>query len=231
MLADFVAGVTSVGTGSLDVYMARTLFRQEDGSSLRNGVFVDVGAYDGYHGSASLTLEKALGWTGVCIEAQAHLYERLIKHRSCIALNAAAHNYTGVVRFTQPSTTDPGDFIQMMGGITDAYDPRHTELIRSSSPGIQITEVEVQAVRLQDVLAEHGIKHVDYMKLDTENSEAWVLAGMDFNAVSVDVLQVEEIWPSNSGPVYARLFANGYVLVEKVEKDLIFLHKSRLVHV
>jgi len=35
---------------------------------MRNGVFVDVGAYDAISLSNSFVFERELGWTGICVE-------------------------------------------------------------------------------------------------------------------------------------------------------------------
>jgi hypothetical protein len=43
----------------------------------KDGVFVDIGAYDGIIMSNTYYLERELGWTGVCVEADKEIYERL----------------------------------------------------------------------------------------------------------------------------------------------------------
>lgn len=45
----------------------------------QNGIFVDVGAHDGIAWSNSLILEKEFGWTGLCIEGNFDLYEKMKK--------------------------------------------------------------------------------------------------------------------------------------------------------
>ena len=213
-----------------DEFVIQTLFRNEDGSYKRGGVFVDVGAYDGYH-SNTYNLEVVLGWTGVCLEPQPHMFNILTQFRTCVALPVAAYNRTGTVDFTVAVSArdDPGDFIQMMGGITEAYDPRHVALIQGSAG--RLDQITVPTVRLADVLAQHGIPRVDLLKIDVENSEAQVLEGVDFDAVFVDVVQVEEIWSSNTGPVYDLMAAHGFDLIGKHGKDLIFRNRKQLTHI
>lgn len=65
-----------------------------------NGVFVDVGAYDGVESSNTLALEQ-LGWTGICIEGNPDVYKSLIQNRKCACINAAATDYNGVCNFGQ----------------------------------------------------------------------------------------------------------------------------------
>src|SRR3974390_100826 len=55
----------------------------------RNGVFVDVGAYDGISFSNTLMFERELGWTGLCIEPNPDVFPRLIENRSATCLEIA----------------------------------------------------------------------------------------------------------------------------------------------
>lgn len=48
----------------------------------RNGYFLDIGAYDGVYFSNSLTLEKSLGWEGICIEPNPLVYGQLKSNRT-----------------------------------------------------------------------------------------------------------------------------------------------------
>lgn len=41
------------------------------------------------------------------------------------------------------------------------------------------------------VLATTGVKHIDYMVIDTEGNEPQIIASIDFSAVQIDYLMVE----------------------------------------
>jgi len=43
----------------------------------RNGIFVDVGAFDGINLSNTYLLEKEHGWNGICIEANSESFKKL----------------------------------------------------------------------------------------------------------------------------------------------------------
>src|SRR5207244_12639635 len=53
----------------------------------RDGVFVDVGAYDGIALSNTYYFEKELGWSGSFIEPNPVAFERLAQNRNCVSLN------------------------------------------------------------------------------------------------------------------------------------------------
>ena len=50
---------------------------------LRDGFFVEAGACGGMSGSASLALERDLGWQGICVEPLDFYYRILVRNRSC----------------------------------------------------------------------------------------------------------------------------------------------------
>ncbi|KAK3884061.1 hypothetical protein Pcinc_011649 [Petrolisthes cinctipes] len=55
----------------------------------KNGVFVEVGGYEGESLSNSLYFEKTLGWTGLLVEPDPILWDTLFsKHRKCYTIHA-----------------------------------------------------------------------------------------------------------------------------------------------
>lgn len=65
----------------------------------RNGVFVDIGAYDGITGSNSLFFEKELGWSGLCIEPLPEPFAKLKTIRNCQLVNTCVAAQEGLVEF------------------------------------------------------------------------------------------------------------------------------------
>lgn len=63
-----------------------------------NGIFVDVGAYDGIQTSNTYLLEQ-LGWNGICIEAHPHYYSELQKNRRCTCVEKAVTDFKGITTF------------------------------------------------------------------------------------------------------------------------------------
>lgn len=66
---------------------------------IRNkGFFVDVGAYDGVQTSNTYFLEQK-GWEGICIEANADVFKKLVKNRRSTNVNQAVTDHSGVCMF------------------------------------------------------------------------------------------------------------------------------------
>jgi len=80
----------------------------ENLTSKINGVFVDIGAYDGIQTSNTYTLEKYYNWNGICIEANSEIYQKLIKNRNCINIYGAVSNYNGDCYFSSDKISSEG---------------------------------------------------------------------------------------------------------------------------
>ena len=171
------------------------------------GTFVDVGAYDGITFSNTLLFER-LGWSGVCIEPLPAAFEKLKATRSSICVNCAIADSPGTGTLVQIDM--PSGFEQMYSGLKANFDERHRKTIEKW--GSNLREVTVQIRRLADILAECGVRRVDYLSIDTEGSEWRILRAFDLGAFAVQVVSVE----NNYGDVkiHRHMHDRGYRLVK-----------------
>lgn len=181
---------------------------------LKQGVFVDVGAYDGIEGSNSFVFEKVLGWTGLCVEASPSVFGTLRQNRSCPCVHAAVADRDGAVEFLDVAA----GYVQM-GGITAHY---HPELLRvvESDPRFSGGRIRVPSRRLGPLLEEHGIDRVDYLSIDIEGAERAVLGDVDLRRFGVRAISVE----NNDGDpaIEAALRSQGYDRVAALGVDEIY---------
>lgn len=203
-----------------DSVVLNLCFRDDTGEYKHNGVFVDVGAFDGVTISNSWVFERYLNWTGVCVEPLAEPFAKLTRDRSCLAINAAAYHTNTTLTF---NVVDDGP---MLSGIKSQYTHQHASYIESLN--YTSREVSVPAVRLQDVFDAQGIEFVDLLTIDTENSELLVLEGIDFAKVYVDVIVVEQLYASESQPLFHKLDQLGFELLGKVTLDLVFRNRRSM---
>lgn len=66
-----------------DKWVVENVFDHKTG-----GYFLDIGAYDGVRYSNTFWLEKNLGWSGLCVEADADTFQKLQSNRQCLCKNA-----------------------------------------------------------------------------------------------------------------------------------------------
>lgn len=161
-----------------DRYLHQHLFANK-----RGGVFVDVGAYDGFSGSNTLFFEKFMGWTGLCIEPDPVQFAKLAEYRSCDRVQTCIADKEGTARFLNVA-----DGLTMMGGLVDFYEPQDLKAVSERS---KTRIVELPTARLETVLRQHKIEEIDYLSIDTEGSELAILKTFDVARFKVKSLSVE----------------------------------------
>jgi FkbM family methyltransferase len=196
-----------------DQFVRETFF-----ANVNDGFFLDIGADDGLDRNNTRFFEEA-GWTGICIEPSPSRFPALAKNRSCECLNVAIASSPGDVEFLDITGWGKG-----LSGIVRHYDARHLERIERETSGNPLTAskavVRVPAVTLGGILQARGRTHVDYCSIDVEGSELDVLASLDWSAVTIRVITVEDNY---GDPAIARgLTERGYRLVATLGQDLVF---------
>jgi FkbM family methyltransferase len=169
------------------------------------GVFVDVGAYDGVTLSNTLLFER-LGWSGICIEPIPSVFEKLRANRAARCLNCAVSDNDGTAEFID---VDMPEFGKMYSGLRADYDPRHVHLVETRATATQTIEVKTR--RLDGILDECGIRKIDYLSLDTEGSELKILKSTDLAIYDIRVISVENNY--KDARIGGHLLRCGYRLI------------------
>ena len=178
----------------------------------REGVFVDVGAYDGFSGSNTLFFEKFMGWTGLCIEPDPAQFAKIPAYRACDRVQACIADKEETARFFSIS-----DGLTMMGGLVDYFEPQDMKMISERS---KTRVVELPTRRLEAVLNERNISEIDYLSIDTEGSELAILRSFDLPRFKVKALSVENNRNAPQIPEYMQSL--GYRRVVRLGVDDIY---------
>ena len=166
-----------------DKFVAEHLF-----PGMRNGVFVDVGAYDGVTLSNSCFFEREMGWTGLCVEPIPDVFRELVSNRpGSVCENVCVSNVEGELEFARV------EGVEALSGIADRMDRRHRRRIEGE--GGRVEMMRLPSLRLQTLLDRHGIDRIHFLSIDTEGAELDVIQSLDFERTRVDVVCVE----NNSG--------------------------------
>lgn len=187
---------------------------------MRNGTFVDIGAYDGVTLSNSRYFEEDLDWRGVCIEADPSSFAELQRNRpTATNLNVAAGPKAGIASFVQVD-----GYAQMLSGFADKVDSARIEREVAGHGGVKRT-LTVEVKRVGDILTEHGITDVHYLSLDVEGAELDVLAGIDFAAVSIHAMTVE--YSSRQARQRTlQMLDHGFVCAGRLGTDLFLVNRN-----
>jgi len=163
----------------------------------KNGIFVDIGAHDGITLSNTYTLEKELGWSGICIEPMPRQFKNLSECRDVKLYNCAIYDKNGTEKFTM---VDFDGYPDMLSGISKEITIKHMSgiLSESSRMGAKLKYIDVQTRILNEILEENKLYEIDFLSVDVEGAELKVLNGIDFDKFHIKVIVYENGENENS---------------------------------
>ena len=193
----------------------------------KNGIFVDVGAYDGVTINNTLYFEKNNNWTGINVEPIATIYDKLVAARpNCINLNCAVSNNDGTADFI----CNKG-YTEVLSGLKADFDVRHYQRVlhENSQMGSTTEIIQIQTKKLETIFDEHNIKHVHYLSIDVEGAEFSVIKSINFDKVFIDVIDFENNYEDVSIPIIRYLQSKEYVLIH-ASGDIFMIHKQSMFY-
>jgi len=191
----------------------------------KNGFFVDVGAHDGKKLNNTLYFENNHNWTGINIEPMPNIFIELNNNRpNCINYNCAVCEIDGRAEFIHNK-----GWTEMLSGLKKDYHERH--IIRRDKEiklkGGSSEIIEVNTKRLETILDENNIKHINYLSIDVEGAEFSVIKSINFNKVFIDIIGFENNYNDTSNPIIKYLQNKNYKIINK-SLDIFMIHnKSR----
>eukprot|EP00977_Amphora_coffeiformis_P001961 scaffold370_cov176-Amphora_coffeaeformis.AAC.38 len=168
----------------------------------RNGYFVDLAANDAIRISNTYALERDFGWDGLCIEPNP-IYWSGLSYRRCQVIGAVVgHNRTEEVLFKFGSKGPQSGIVGKKF--------RNKQAIHNNE------EKRRSTVTLQEIFERFETPRViDYLSLDVEGAEEYIMESFPFNKYRFNVLTIEE--PSEN--LRDMLKNNNYVLLGYLRKD------------
>jgi len=171
------------------------------------GVFLDIGAHDGITFSNTYFFEKERGWTGICIDPNPDVFQKLIANRHCICENCAIATEEKQLIYRK---VNGHYFSEMLGGILEFMDAEHIERINkeiATHAECSIEDIPVECKRLDNLLNKYGVNEIDYLSLDTEGAEYEILQSLDFDKLNIRLISVER---NKDSQVHKLLSSKGY---------------------
>lgn len=187
----------------------------------RDLFYVDVGANDGLLVSNTAFFELDMNWNGICIEPHPIAFSKLDANRKCIKYNCCISDESTVLEYNMVS-----GYAEMLSGIKSVQDQQHMNRINSEIQrhGGKLEVINVESKRLDTILKENAIHHVDYLSIDTEGAEMKVLSSLDLNAFDITVISAENSEGNNV--VKDFLGSHGYDFIAKICSDEIFFKRN-----
>lgn len=155
------------------------VFRNFLNCPVTDGIFVEVGAFDGVQGSNTKFFEDVLGYTGVLIEPISECIQPLIHNRKHSKIyNYAIHPTDSGVTFVGNSPT---------AGILCEMSEHHKQQYYKENMHIS----DVPATTLSSILTHAEISYIDFLSIDVEGAELLVLTSIDWASTEIYVICIE----------------------------------------
>jgi FkbM family methyltransferase len=154
------------------------LFRHQ-----KSGFYVDVGAAHPTKDSVT-RLFYLNGWSGINVEPNPGYFSLLKRERpKDINLCCAVADYEGEAEF-QFVSNDPN--LSSLGKIPDDLISKHQ---------LKIKPIKIRVSTLHQILMDHQVSKIDFLKIDAEGFEKQVLAGAQLQKHPPRVLLIESVAP------------------------------------
>ncbi len=186
----------------------------------RCGTFIELGAYNGWHGSNCLFFEKILGWNGLIVEASPSLARSVAAVRNSQVIHAAISDHEGTSKFM-----DVTSGYKQMGGMLDYYNAHILGIVRRDPEHLEQI-IEIPAIRLTTLLRKNNLREIDYCSIDIEGAERAALTSFDFDEFDVSIFSIENQTGKASGSYGDIMKPAGYELVAVLGADEIWVKQS-----
>jgi FkbM family methyltransferase len=188
------------GQGGQDRVVAELVY-----PNLKGGVFLEVGANDGIKFSNCYYLEKNLGWSGICVEPNPPIVEKLKTNRRAKIHACCVGSSDAIVDFPVEEDSEKSLFI----GVGEA------------SP----KSISIPQVPLTRIIRELNFPNPHFLSLDIEGGEYAALKSLFLDAEAnfellPGCISVEE--NVNPGELDELMFSVGYQLIGRFWPDRIY---------
>jgi FkbM family methyltransferase len=205
-----------------DKYLETNIFK-----GYKNGFYVDVGSHDGISINNTLYFEKNNNWTGINIEPIKKVFDKLVINRpNNINLNCAVCNNDGETDFLCNT-----GYTEMISGIKDNFDMRHFYRLHHENQlmGSTIEVIKVKTKKLETILDENNINHINYLSIDVEGAEFEVIKLINFDKVFIDVIGFENNYNDVSVPIVEYLENKGFITIH-ISLDIFMINKMSIFY-
>lgn len=200
----------------------------------RDGVFVEVGALDGFGASNTYFFEKERNWSGLLIEPNPIEFKKmeLIDRSLSIKENCAISESESDVNFLSI-----GGPCNVLSGILEFYNKQHIERIDreidsfSSYPeGHELHStkeiIKIKSTKLQTLFEKHNISKIDLISIDVEGAELQVLKSIDFEKTDITCFLIENNYGLQKETEF--LLQKGYYIAGNIQWDSVFIKNNTL---
>lgn len=180
---------------------------------VKNGTYLEVGAYDGIYCSNTYFLYNQYCFTGILIEPQPSLYNSLKKNRlNDFLVNAAI-------------TNSNDEYTEFIGNNLEAgvYDKISTDLTKFPDWNKYL----VKNKKMSEIIKLSSFKYLDIMFIDTEGSELEIIQSIDFSfPIKLIVVEAHKDKKQRDEVLKTVLINQGYIFLYQIRGNYWFYNES-----
>lgn len=199
--------------GQVD-FLINNIFDYENKGLPYKKYFVDCAAGDAITYSNTYFLESYLGWKGLLIEPNPIFHKDIEEKRSSKLIKQCIGSNDGdILNFRVDN--------RLLGGLVGDEFDNNKKNRKEELESAEIIKVETKT--LTTVLSENNSpNNIDYLSLDVEGAEEFILKNFDFEKYTFRFITVER--PSDTLNIL--LDKNGYIQIKSIESESFYTHKS-----
>lgn len=186
-------------------------------SNVGKGTYVDVGANSPSYDSVTKHFYDK-GWSGINIEPIKELYLQYKTERPRdINVNIGVSNKEGAL-----------DFYVLSSDLMSTGDKDFA--VSAEAKGYTSTKNSMKVTTLNNILENHSLDEITFLKIDVEGMEKEVLEGVDLSKFKPKLIIIESIRPFSHKPTHEdwehMLLKQGYLFMYFDSINRYYLHKS-----
>jgi FkbM family methyltransferase len=171
----------------------------------KGGFFIEIGAYDGIKLSNTYLLETRYGWTGICIEPNPYVFDRLKANRQAsVCIPRAAHGTSDLqMKFDIAKHND------MLSGLSESINT-HQAIVNANKETIAVPTVSLASL--------DSLPHfIEYLSIAAAGAEYTILQSINFKKNAFGLIHVVHNYkePIRS-QIRTFLTANGYTYSHEI---------------
>ena len=194
----------------------------------KNGIYLELGAFDGVIQSNTKFFEDELKWTGILIEADNTSFNLLKKNRpNNYLFNELVSNEKEELEYK--CLTE----VVLVGGVSKTLPTIHNETWYGSSKdknNWSEKTVKMKPKTLTDIIRSTNLEYIDFFSLDVEGHEYEVLLSWDFSIpiylILMETLGRDKEEQDKEELCRQLLLKNGYKFITKYAHNEIFIFKN-----
>ncbi len=159
------------------------------------GTYVDIGCHHPTNYSVTFLLYQA-GWRGLVVDAD----------NQYLPLYAQVRPGDAVRNFAISKTPGTATLLLFEGGSMNTLDPALAHKYVTETPAKRAGTRQVEVRRVDQLLAEAGIGHVDFLNVDVEGYDLDVLESNDWQRWRPNIIAVEDQGIDLAAPQRSRIY-------------------------